>query len=811
MTLEFPGDSKLALEGISIVEYGSRVAGPYCGKLLADAGARVVKIEPPGGEDLRHPVYSFAEEEQHTREGLFQFLNTNKRGVTLDLSSPLGRRTFLDLLTASEVLIWNGTPQMGREQRLRYRDLRSANSRLVVTAITPFGLKGPYRHFKGDEFIVYNLGGLGYACPGLPDYAENHRTEPPLHPRAPVADIITGLMGAVGTMMALATREHDGQGREVDVSGMDAVASMMGRDTSVYAYIREITGRLPNKHVRHPNAILRCKDGWVVIATPYGHHWDSLVKVMGNPEWASLEVFADGLVRGTNWDALKPLIEQWTLRYTGQEVLHMTQAMSIPCFPAFTLGQMIESEQTAAREYLWDVPVGSGLGKVPGPPFKLEATPHSLRTTAPALGEHNDEKINFSAPISLPALKPGKPRAPLEGVRVLDLGQIVSVPHCGRMLAWMGADVINVESTKRVTGRNNPPFSGDGPGLNTSAMYNGVGTNKRSCTLNLTTPQGVELFNALVRVSDVVLENYATRTISKLGLDYETLRQVNPGIILLSLSAFGRTGPMKGYVGLHSAANMFSGVAQMTGYHAGDRPRILGAILPDPLSGTAACLAILEALNFRRRTGRGQYIDLSMSETFTNLIPEAVADYSNTARRSAPQGNRDPYRAPQGVYRCKGKDHWVAISVSTDGEWRNLCGAIGESGLVEDPRFKDWGDRWRHHNDLDAIITRWTRVRSHYEAMHSLQDSGVPAGAVLDPKDLLNDPHMQARKRVVRTDHPEAGRRRMIGMPLDVGGVPLPKYRHAPCIGQHTDEILRELLGLSDGELSDLRTAQVLI
>ena len=342
-------------------------------------------------------------------------------------------------------------------------------------------------------------------------------------------------------------------------------------------------------------------------------------------------------------------------------------------------------------------------------------------------------------------------------------------------------------------------------------MYNGVGANKRSCTLDLTTPRGVELFKALVQVSDVVLENFATRTLPKLGLDYETLRRVNPGIIMFSLSAFGRTGPMKDYVGLHSAANMFSGVAQVTGYHSGDRPRILGAVLPDPLSGTAACLAILEALHFRRSTGRGQYIDLSMSETFANLIPEAVAEYSNSGRVLAPQGNRDPYRAPQGVYRCSGGDHWVAISVSDEHQWHALCHALGKPELADDPRFEDVGKRWRHHDELDALITKWTRRRSHYEAMHLLQGGGVPAAAVLDPKDLLNDPHLRARKRVVQTDHPEAGRHRMIGMTWDIGQVPQPKYRHAPCIGQYTDEILGELLGLSDEELLDLRMAKVSI
>ena len=810
-------ESPLALEGLRVIEYGSPDtigAGPYCAKLLADGGAHVVKVEPPQGEGLRHLRYSFAEEEEQSRVGLFQFLNTNKRSVALDIASKEGRRSFEGLLAGADVFIWNEPAELGRRMRLRHRDLRSVNPRLIVTALTPFGLTGPYRNFKGTELVVYNLGGLGYASPGLPDHVDDPSKEPPLHPRAPVADIITGLVGAAATMMAVFARQKDGKGRQVDVAGMEAVASMVGRDTSIYSYIREVTGRLPNIFAFQPNAMLPCKDGWVVIATPYGEHWNRFVEMLGNPDWASLEVFADGRQRGANWDALRPLLEAWTMQHTGEEVMRLTQDRSIPCFPAFTVGQMMEADQTKARDFLWALPVDGKPAKVPGPPFRLEETPHRLRTVAPELGQHNQDIVAPSWP--KPSERemsphPGKATSmPLEGVRVLDLGQVVSIPHCGRLLAWMGADVVHVESAARLTTRNNPPFAYDRPGPNTSAMYNALGANKRSCTLNLTTPQGAELFKELVRVSDVVLENFAGRTMPGFGLGYEALRQVNPGLIMVSLSAFGRTGPMKEYVGMHSAANLFSGVAEVTGYGPDDRPRILGTVLPDPLSGTAASLAILEALYYRQRTGRGQHIDLSMSEAFANLIPEAVVDYSRNGRPMAPLGNRDPYKAPQGVYRCRGGDHWVAISVDTEEEWQALCALMGQPGLAHDPRFADPGSRWRHQDELDAIITRWTRGHTHYNAMRLLQEAGVPAGAALDAKNLLNDPHLVARKRVVRTDHPEAGRHRMLGMPFNVGELPRPTYHPAPRLGEHTDDLLRELLGLSDGEIARLQAEGVL-
>ncbi len=802
-------ESGLALEGLRVVEYGNLVAGPYCSKLLADGGARVVKVEPPDGEVLRRRPPSLAGDDNHGSASLFQFLNTNKLGVTLDLYVGEGRQALWSLLSDADIFIWNGDPELGRKLGLRYRDLRQTNPHLIVTAITPFGLTGPYRNFKGDELIVYNMGGLGYASPGMPDHVDDPPTEPPLHPRAPVADVITGLVGAVATMMAVFARRQDGKGRQVDVSGMDAIASMIGRDTSIYSYIREIAGRLPNIFALQPNDMIPCKDGWAVIATPYGEHWNRFVEVMGDPDWASLEVFANGRLRGANWDALRPLIEEWAMRHTGEEIMHMAQGRSIPCFPAFTVGQMVDSDQIKSRDYFWTAPVNGEPLKVPGPPFKLTKTPHTLRTLAPELGQHNHDISSVSQrPAPSDVERPSG--MPLDGIRVLDLGQVVSVPHCGRILAWMGADVIQIESSNRLTSRSSPPFAQGRQGPNTSALYNALGTNKRSCTLNLTTSQGVELFKRLVRVSDVVIENFATRTMLKFGLSYETLQELNPRIIMLSVSAFGRTGPMKEYVGMHSAVNLFSGVCEVTGYSPEDRPRILGTILPDPVSGTAACMAILEALYYREKTGHGQHIDLSMSETFANFIPESVAEYSRVGHPPPPMGNRDPYKVPHGVYRCKGPDRWVAISVSTEQEWQSLCSTIGQPELVRDPLFAEPAARWQRHDELDDIITRWTRQRSHYEAMHLLQEAGVPAGAALDPKDLLNDPHLRARRRVVWTDHPEAGRHRMVGMVWDVGDVPRLKYRHAPCIGQHTEDVLQGLLGLSDQEIERLRGENVL-
>ena len=298
---------------------------------------------------------------------------------------------------------------------------------------------------------------------------------------------------------------------------------------------------------------------------------------------------------------------------------------------------------------------------------------------------------------------------PLAGVRVLDMGQVVSVPFCGQLLAWMGAEVILLETSKHTTARGSPPFAYGIRGLDTSGTANMLATSKRSCTIDVSDRRGLELARGLVMVSDVIMDNFATKTMPKLGLSYPDLRRLKPDIIAMSLGAFGRTGPLKDYIGLHSAVNLFSSVGEFTKYRPEDRPRIMGTILPDPLSGTAACLAILQALFYRKRTGQGQLIDVSMAEVFVQMIPDMVAEYNRSGRQFETLGNHDAYRAPHNVYKCKGKDAWVAIVVETEEEWRSLCSVIGETLEEDDPRFADLDNRWNHQDNI-RLSTRLMRV-----------------------------------------------------------------------------------------------------
>ena len=392
---------------------------------------------------------------------------------------------------------------------------------------------------------------------------------------------------------------------------------------------------------------------------------------------------------------------------------------------------------------------------------------------------------------------------PLAGVRIVDLGQAVAVPFATQWLGYMGAQVIQVESHQHLGIREWPAFADGVPGVNRSAKFNLFHCNKMSCTLNLRTPAGGALLRRLVGVSDIVIENFSTGTMERLGLGYDELRRLRPDIIMLSMAAFGRTGPMKQCVGYHSAVYLFSGLAALTGY-VDSHPRIVGSVFPDPLSAGYAVLAVLQALYQRARTGQGQYIDLAMSEALMTLMPEAILDYTLNGREARRRANRDLAKAPHGVYPCQGEEAWVAISVSSDQEWQAICQATGHHEWGDDPRFSDALARWHHQDELDDLLTAWTQQHDPSEVMHRLQGAGVPAGPSHNARGLLEDPQLRERGSVVTVDHPEVGPRLMAGVPWKISDLPPVEYQPPPLIGQHNHAVLCQLLGLPEEEVQRL-------
>lgn len=392
---------------------------------------------------------------------------------------------------------------------------------------------------------------------------------------------------------------------------------------------------------------------------------------------------------------------------------------------------------------------------------------------------------------------------PLQGIRVADFGQVIAAPVTAQMLGWLGAEVILVETESRFTTRVWPPFADGQFGINQSGGFNLVNNNKLSCSLDLGNPDALEVAKGIISVSDILVENYATGALGRLGLDYEVAKKLRPDIIYMSLGAFGRSGPFKDLTGFHSVINLFSGLAAVTGY-PGTHPRIMGGLIPDAFAGCYAALAILEALYHRSRTGEGQYIEVAMTEALTGMIPEAVMEYSLSGKEQPRVGNHDGRKAPHNVFRCLGSDKWVAISVETDEQFRSLAQACGRPGWADNPRFATAGSRLENQDELEALVQQWTSGLEVSDVVSSLQDVGVPAAAVADSAEVLSDPHLLERGFVVHLEHPVAGERPVLSLPWAADGKRVDDLHPAPSFGEHNRWVLKELLQMPDAEYDRL-------
>ena len=387
---------ELPLHGLKVVELAQIVSGPYCSRLLADAGAEVIKVEGLQGDPSRRRGPFADDIPDPNASGLFLYLNANKMGITLDLGSSLGMKLFRSLLEDADVLVENNPPRDMEALDLQFPSLHREYPRLILTSVTPFGQTGPYRDYRGDDLITSNMGGLAYATPGLPDEVLDPEREPPLRPATFAADFTAGISGAVATMLALMARERDGVGRHVDVSAQEALATTLTWDLATTSYLGLVKRRGSRLgYGLMPNAYFPCKDGYVVITAFTDEHWQGLVEIMGSPEWAENELFDNIPGRSDNWDALRLLILEWTVAHTGQEISDATQGRGIPCFPAYNVGQAISSEQVTARGFLRESDMGEGrrLG-LPGIPFRFDDTPWPLRMPAPCLGQHTAQVLS---------------------------------------------------------------------------------------------------------------------------------------------------------------------------------------------------------------------------------------------------------------------------------------------------------------------------------------------------------------------------------------------------------------------------------
>jgi crotonobetainyl-CoA:carnitine CoA-transferase CaiB-like acyl-CoA transferase len=402
---------------------------------------------------------------------------------------------------------------------------------------------------------------------------------------------------------------------------------------------------------------------------------------------------------------------------------------------------------------------------------------------------------------------------PLAGVRVLDLTQVYAGPTCARILSDLGADVIKIEGLRRV---DITRFFAIADNESQDDFWNRAGYflyrngGKRSLTLDFTDEKAIELFKKLVLEADIVAESFTPRVMDKFGLGYESLREIKEDIIMVSLSGYGRNGAWRDFTAYGMGLEPASGIASMTGYRGGD-PLRTGISFTDPYSGVAGAGATLAALVYRRRTGKGQHIDLSEQEAAIPVTGHALMDRAMNGRNPERVGNRSQWFAPQGCYPCEGEDNWLVITIRDNAEWIAFCTAVGHSVWSGDKRFETVESRFEHHDELDEMISSWTREQDQEEAMRLLQNAGVIASAVLNPKQVLLNEHLEARNYFDEVDTGDHGTRpapKQIGAKFSA--FQPDSARRAPKLGEHNKDILQGMLGLSDDELSKLEEEKVI-
>ncbi|MEE9435172.1 MAG: CoA transferase [Candidatus Adiutricales bacterium] len=400
-------------------------------------------------------------------------------------------------------------------------------------------------------------------------------------------------------------------------------------------------------------------------------------------------------------------------------------------------------------------------------------------------------------------------KLPLEGVKVADFTWVWTGPTSTKVLADFGATVLRIESQKRPgVWRIQPPFKDDKPGFNRGAVFNSINTSKMSITIDLSNPKGKDLAKQFVAWADIVTDNFAGGAMERMGLGYETLKEIKPDIIMMSSALMGQTGPWHDSPGYGDQLSAISGLHEISGWP----DRIPGEIgfYTDFIAPRFNALTILAALDYRRRTGKGQYLDIAQHQGGVQFMAPLLLDYVVNGRVATRQGNYDPYAAPHGIYPCKGEDRFCAIAVYTDEEWQSFCGVLGNPDWTKEARFATLESRQENLEELDKLVKEWTVTLTDDEIMKTLQEAGVGAGRVGDPRDQMdNDPQLLFREFYQEREHPELGKYRPPRQPCVLSKTPC-EIKRAPLIGEHSQYALEEILGLGDEEIQELVMAEVI-
>lgn len=782
------------LTGVRVVDTTDE-RGPLCTRILADLGADVVKVEPPGGAASRR-LPPLAPDGQSLS---FALRNVNKRSTTIDLAAD--RERFERLLAAADVWVDDHRPSELDALGLDPEEVAARHPRLVVTAISDFGRTGPYRDFVATDHVMVAMGGM--LC------RSGVVGRPPLLTPGSLAYDVASTSAAFFTLAALWQRRRTGNGQALDVSVMQAVAQVTDWSMPNYTQIQAAGGLYGQVRAGSGPVypLYPCADGYVRLIVLSPRQWHAIRAWLGEPEELQDDHWDSLLSRmSIQADILDPLYIDLFKDYTAAELADEAQRRGVVMTPVLKPAEVPTIAHFVERGTFGDLEAAEGVvGRLATGFFELTGERLGYVHRSPSPGEHDaDVEADWSAEPAGSGATPARSH-PFEGLKVLDLGHGGVGVETGRLFAEYGADVIKVET------HTYPDFIRQVSGGMMSPSFASSSRSKRSLGVNAKTDGGLEVLKRLAAWADVLIENTSTGTMDDMGIPWAVLHEVNPGLVMASSQLMGSRGPWKDWLGYGPSTRPAGGMTHLWNFDDGGMPPGSGAIHPDHLVGRMLAVGALAALFGRDEHGLdGQHVEVAQVETVINILGDLFLKESLAPGSVGPLGNRSERGAPWGVYQCEGEERWCVITVRDDDDWRALRAALGEPEWAMASALDTVDGRRAAHDEIDEHLAAWTSERTDRDVMTTLQAAGVPAGIMSYPSDLAEDDHSVARRFPVPIVQPPIGDLKLEGALFESTGMPDPIITPAPMLGEHTREICRDVLGMSDDEIDELIAAGAL-
>jgi crotonobetainyl-CoA:carnitine CoA-transferase CaiB-like acyl-CoA transferase len=771
------------------------LSGQLCGRMLGDLGMEVIKIEPPGGDPVRNLPPFVQSADGKRLSTTFAHLNAGKASKVLDLDKDSDRAAFRELVKTADVVLESFQPGELDSKKLGYKDLSAINPGIVMASITAFGQTGPKKNLAYNDLVALAQSGFLYIA-GDPSM-------PPVRPPETQAYYFASVFAAAGVLAALYRRERTGQGDHVDASMQETLATQE-HIIRLWANEKQISKRAGSQHGSvAPAKIFPCRDGFVYLYVTR-QHWKLFLSIWKDhdakfdaPDWLN------NLYRRAHADELNPAVEAFVGRHTMAEVTELLQEKGIPCVPVNTPMGFAKDEHVQERGFMAPVEhAGFGKTKQPAMPFVIDGeripvgsvpvldswrTPSSFSSVAAEKRDGGDRR-------SSSARSGGN--GPLDGMRIVSFDHVLAGPYGTTILAELGADVIKVESSKG--GMDPFRFFGTGEDPNVSPRFLEFNRNKRSFTVNLKHPNGQSVLHDLIAHADAVLDNYSVDVVGRIGLAYDQLCKVKPDIVNLRMPGLGTTGPKRHFSTVGVNITAFTGLTYLWNHPGVTNPPIGSqTVFPDYVSGVLCAIIIISGVLYRDRQKKGAFIDLAQSEATAFMVGPSLMEAAASGKDPQPVGNASPAAAPHDCYPCKGEDRWCVIAAEDDTQWAALAKVVGME-LAQDAGFKTLKDRLARRDELNAVISRWTREQDAFDVMNRLQQAGVPAGVVQTGEDLTNDPQLKARGFIVEVDNPRLGRVVLPNFPLQFANSKLTRRWEFPVLGKDTAAVLHDVVGYSE-------------